>query len=137
MDSFINALFYIINCDVKVVEGLIYNPIMLSTRITRIPFVVELSDRTWWFRFADYFLEDIVQILDFTPPPSDRKRKGGRDDEEGVLQGENDEEGDMKEVCISSSLTKVCCIRACVGSDGVPSFSLIDVIDFYQVKCPF
>ena len=33
------------------------------------------------WRDLDYFLEDIVQMLDFTPPPSDKKHKGGRDDE--------------------------------------------------------
>lgn len=49
---------------------------------------------------ADYFLEDIVQMLDFTPPPSDRKRKGGREDDDGAPPlTEGDEDGDMKEVC--------------------------------------
>jgi len=42
----------------------------------------------------DYFLEDIVQMLDFTPPPSDKKRKGGRDDDEAV----DTEDKDDKEV---------------------------------------
>ena len=42
----------------------------------------------------DYFLEDIVQMLDFTPPPSEKKRKGGRDDDETV----DTEDKDDKEV---------------------------------------
>jgi len=42
----------------------------------------------------DYFLEDIVQMLDFTPPPSDKKRRGGRDDDEAV----DTEDKDDKEV---------------------------------------
>ena len=30
---------------------------------------------------TDYFLEDIVQMLNFIPPPSDRKRKRDKDDD--------------------------------------------------------
>jgi len=39
----------------------------------------------------DYFLEDIVQMLDFTPPPSDRKRRGGRDDDDAPETEDKDE----------------------------------------------
>ena len=46
-----------------------------------------------WYNL-DYFLEDIVQMLDFTPPPSEKKRKGGRDDDETV----DTEDKDDKEV---------------------------------------
>jgi len=43
---------------------------------------------------SDYFLEDIVQMLDFTPPPSEKKRKSGRDDDDAV----DAEDKDDKEV---------------------------------------
>jgi hypothetical protein len=51
-----------------------------------------------FFLFTDYFLEDIVQMLDFTPPPSDKKRRGGRDDDDGAPPNEGDEDTDYKEV---------------------------------------
>jgi len=52
---------------------------------------------------ADYFLEDIVQMLDFTPPPSDRKRKGGREDDDGAPPPtEGDEDTEIKEVYLYS-----------------------------------
>ena len=48
--------------------------------------------------FPDYFLEDIVQMLNFTPPPSDRKRKRDKDDD---AVGADDE----KEVCMACRRT--------------------------------
>ena len=39
---------------------------------------------------SDYFLEDIVQMLDFMPPPPDKKRRHGDDDAP--------QDGDEKEV---------------------------------------
>ena len=42
---------------------------------------------------ADYFLEDIVQMLDFMPPPTDRKgRKRGADDDDDDITGDADKE---------------------------------------------
>ena len=42
---------------------------------------------------VDYYLEDIVEMLSFVPPPNDRKRK--RDKEETVLPDDDAE----KDVC--------------------------------------
>jgi len=50
--------------------------------------------------FSDYFLEDIVQMLDFMPPPPDKKRRHGGGEDDTVT------DGDEKEVsqCINSKL---------------------------------
>ena len=42
---------------------------------------------------VDYYLEDIVEMLSFVPPPNDRKRK--RDKEETILPDDDAE----KDVC--------------------------------------
>ena len=32
--------------------------------------------------FTEYYLEDCIQLLNFVPPPNDRKKKRDRDDED-------------------------------------------------------
>jgi len=43
------------------------------------------------WRESDYFLEDLIQMLDFTPPPSDKKHRGGRDDDDAVDTEDKDD----------------------------------------------
>lgn len=42
--------------------------------------------------FAEYFLEDIVQVLNYTPVPDSRKRKSRDRDEESVTVGQDQED---------------------------------------------
>ena len=41
--------------------------------------------------FAEYYLEDCIEMLQFMPPPNDRNKKKGRgDDDDGEEGGEDD-----------------------------------------------
>jgi len=60
--------------------------------------------RVVW-RELDYFLEDIVQMLDFTPPPSDKKRRGGRDDDDAV---DTEDKDDKQVMWIEWCMDKTC-----------------------------
>lgn len=42
--------------------------------------------------FAEYFLEDIVDVLNYQPVPDNRKRKNKDKDEESVIAGLDNEE---------------------------------------------
>lgn len=42
--------------------------------------------------FAEYFLEDIVEVLNYQPTPDGRKRKNKDKDEEAVIAGQDNEE---------------------------------------------
>lgn len=63
---------------------------LLSWSATEVQFAVLWTLHIVW-HVLDYFLEDIVQMLDFTPPPSDRKRRGGRDDDDAPETEDKDE----------------------------------------------
>lgn len=41
---------------------------------------------------AEYYLEDIVQVLNYTPVPDSRKRKSRDKDEESVIVGQDQED---------------------------------------------
>lgn len=41
--------------------------------------------------FTEYFLEDIVQLLNYQPTPDSRKRKNKDKDEESLIEGQDHE----------------------------------------------
>ncbi|XP_067933886.1 ATP-dependent RNA helicase A protein-like isoform X2 [Watersipora subatra] len=61
--------------------------------------VVELHGRT--FPVQEYYLEDVVEMLDFVPTPSDRKRKKDKDDT--ILP---DEDAEKEENCLLNVSTE-------------------------------
>lgn len=42
--------------------------------------------------FTEYFLEDVVQVLNYVPTPDSRKRKNRDKEEESVSAGQDNEE---------------------------------------------
>ena len=62
--------------------------------------------------FSDYYLEDVVQMLDFMPPPSDRRGNKRKDDDDDDVTGDGEKEVRAKAHKEASSSLAQCLVSS-------------------------